>query len=277
LHPSDKVKKSEDGDFVNSCQTCGGENMPLGVLGNLSHNVCRNCGVHTSTPVEENTESMEDGDPTVAKAEGCLPDGSGFATGTVKKAENGVQRERGIKQFGNVRPPVTPAMTAVEMRRKDRPKVKGGVQSQIAAKLGKEELSSVKEVAPDKLVLPKKANGAKDGSEKVPAAKETDGSGTIKKGAMVDHIKQSAAKAGVPVKSILGYKPPKTLQSVTPTPTPNFGSKKPLIPMVNTGGVVAKAESPAAKPIAKSPSSAPAGKTAAPKQSGNLTPKVSKL
>jgi hypothetical protein len=211
----------------------------------------------------------------------------------------------------------------------------------------------------------KNVKGAKDGSEKVPEAKKTDDSGDIskgkiEKGAMVDHIKAASAKAGVPVKSVLGYQPPKTLQAVKPAPTPQFNKstipmvgvareaaiktgkplipgrpmvtkltggvqgqiaaqKKPLIPMVNKGGVVAKgeqrwskmsptekeesnkrtskddkvaydadlkersktkpfkvavnkAEPTMAKPVTKSPSSGPAGKTAPKMPTNTKTP-----
>jgi hypothetical protein len=51
----------------------------------------------------------------------------------------------------------------------------------------------------------------------------------VAKGALVDHIKASSAKAGVNVKDVLGYKPPKTLQVAKPAPTPNFNKSN--IPM----------------------------------------------
>jgi hypothetical protein len=454
-HEASKVEKGEmDGNEDQpSCSMCGGPAMLLGVLGNLAHMACRNCGSHTSTPIEENTEAKEGADPTVAKGEKRgedmnhteafskdkdfyhdeedgdhyvfgtetghaysqhstaekaktaakalrdrkltkgeltkLPDGSGFATGTVKKAEDGVQREIAASKGNKLPTPDTASKT------------RDGVQSQIKAKLGKEEISPAKEVPMTQLVTAEKVKGAKDGSEKVPAAKDTDGSGDVSKGkpiakgAMVDHIKASAAKAGVPVKSVLGYKPPKTLQSVTPTPSPNFNKasiqpfgerggvgreiglkhmdtslqsptspnriksgmiprltggvqsqiaakKQPLIPMVNQGVVakgeykgapgrathlgvsfergtlpnssvrgnaeivggyntglphkrrqadatqnnkraeheaskVEKAESPATKPVSKSPSSGPAAHASAPKPAATLAPKVSKL
>jgi hypothetical protein len=164
----------------------------------------------------------------------------------------------------------------------------------------KEEISPSKEVPMTATVTAEKVPTAKDGSEKIPAAKNHDGSGEVTKGkelgkgAMVDHIKAQAKKANVPVKDVLGSRPPKTLETSLPPPSPKFQKaaipggvqrevgikggydkklpvsplrtaaeasvsrehprpgkggvqsqiaavKKPLIPMVNQGGPVAKA------------------------------------
>jgi hypothetical protein len=66
----------------------------------------------------------------------------------------------------------------------------------------------------------------------------------VEKGALVEHIKAASAKAGVNVKDVLGYKPPKTLQVAKPAPTPNFN--KSSIPMV---GVAREAAIKTGKPV----------------------------
>jgi hypothetical protein len=188
-----------------------------------------------------------------------------------------------------------------------------GCATGTVGNLKKEETSPIKEAPMTALVMPAKVTGAKVGNEVIPKAINHDGSGEItkgksfNKGALVEHVKNAANKAGVPVKDVLGYKPPKTLQAVKPAASPNFNkaewdkvpvrtnehsttgvarevgiknkgqktpgldaaiankpllqhhgmlrtkltggvqgqiaaSKKPLIPMVNQGGVVAKGE-----------------------------------
>ena len=110
-------------------------------------------------------------------------------------------------------------------------------------KMAKEEISPIKEVPMTRLVMPEKVKGAKDGSEKIPKAIETDKSGKItkgknlNKGAMVEYIKARAAKAGVPVKSVLGVNPPKPLPKVAPYHNPDFTNPgkvtKAAIPMTS--------------------------------------------
>src|ERR1039457_356090 len=56
-------------DAGNNCPMCSGPAEPLGVLGNTLHLLCRNCGSHSTTIVEENTERKENAGPTVAKGE----------------------------------------------------------------------------------------------------------------------------------------------------------------------------------------------------------------
>ena len=40
----------EDDEQVVGCPGCGGPGTPLGVLGNLAHFRCRNCGIDFNTP-----------------------------------------------------------------------------------------------------------------------------------------------------------------------------------------------------------------------------------
>lgn len=49
--------ENEDGVHEESwppphCPECGGELIPLGVLGRLLHSRCRRCGIQTSTEIE---------------------------------------------------------------------------------------------------------------------------------------------------------------------------------------------------------------------------------
>jgi hypothetical protein len=370
-----KMSKGElDGD-VGSCSMCMGPLHALGTLGNLLHVVCRNCGTMSSVsqPREENTEAKESEavDPTVSKAElaKVCPPGE-------KKLTDKLKDEYGHSGAGEGKA----IATAWKIHDK---KVEKG-ESCASTPMKKEEISNTgKEVPMTNTIAPEKVKGAKTGTETIPDAIKTDGSGDITKGkvakgALVEHVKNAAKKAGVPVKDVLGYKVPKTLQTVSPPHNPNFNKgaldggvarepaiktgrpvipgkfppkigggvqtqvaavKKPLIPMVNTGVVakaekhpctcwhckswpggastpsvyaeaktghkkpfstkaakafvhkerndkraeyeaskVEKAESPAAKPIAKSPASGSAAKVSAPKMpTTNMAPKAPKL
>ena len=313
-----------------------------------------------------------------------------FATAWAIK--NGTVKKAAVNDFSYGRPTNGKILPGYDATKDSKTKILFGKDPQVLhpsdKNIKKEEITpNNKKVPMTTTVVAQKVEGAKDGSEKIPEAKKTDGSGNITKGkeiakgAMVDHIKASAAKAGVPVKEVLGFKPPKTSQAVLPASTPKFNKasipmipktamtsgvqreskiksglltptrhtetlvhlgnnpykggvqsqiaavKKPLIPMVNNSGVVAKgeyrnanipekgskkitwqaihndpqgvidnqrkaaknnkiaeskaqevekAEPTMAKPVTKSPSSAPAAKTTAPKPS-NLAPKTPKL
>jgi hypothetical protein len=151
------------------------------------------------------------------------------------------------------------------------------------ATIGKSELNPNTKKAPMiGTVEAKNVEGAKDGSEPIPEAKKTDNSGDItkgkiEKGAMVDHIKEASKKAGVNVKDVLGYKPPKTSQAVSPTPTPNFNKaylppdSKPRIPYpTRTVPSVAAVMTSASKPVIP-------GRGVANTVSSNLNPNTVKI
>src|ERR1017187_6477991 len=293
-------------DSGNNCPMCSGPAEPLGVLGNMLHLLCRNCGSHSTTIVEENTERKENAGPTVAKGEKnwakmtpAEKDESNKRTSKEDKAVYDADLKDRIssKPFKVAVNKSEPLATMRTTKAKGisglpAPKSKMVVKGEIK----KEEISPIKEVPMTRLVTAEKVNGAKGiGDEKVPEAIKTDGSGDITKGkslekgslpmipgkgvanknkylgylsslkfspntayanptgaktvqtlnapepqvlhpsdkvakgALVDHIKASSAKAGVNVKDVLGYKPPKTLQVAKPAPTPNFNKSN--IPM----------------------------------------------
>ena len=345
-----KMSKGElDGD-VGSCSMCMGPLHALGTLGNLLHVVCRNCGTMSSVsqPREENTEAKESEavDPTVSKAELARSE---------YKPKIGRGEDKGIS-YRNLflRYPSSEAAKKNNTRAEyEAQKIEKG-ESCASTPMKKEEISNTgKEVPMTNTIAPEKVKGAKTGTETIPDAIKTDGSGDITKGkvakgALVEHVKNAAKKAGVPVKDVLGYKVPKTLQTVSPPHNPNFNkgaldggvarepaikTGRPVIPVAKAekhpctcwhckswpGGAstpsvyaeaktghkkpfstkaakafvhkerndkraeyeaskVEKAESPAAKPIAKSPASGSAAKVSAPKMpTTNMAPKAPKL
>src|ERR1017187_4010011 len=359
-------------DSGNNCPMCSGPAEPLGVLGNMLHLLCRNCGSHSTTIVEENTERKENAGPTVAKGEknwakmtpaekdesnkrtskedkavydADLKDrisSKPFKVAVNKSEPLATMRTTKAKGISGLPAPKSKMVVKAEFKtpsQAEYPKAEGKYQandeisdaphtnwskvnSSLVGKkipsvnkgirrIAKEEISPIKEVPMTRLVTAEKVNGAKGiGDEKVPAAIKTDGSGDITKGkslekgslpmipgkgvanknkylgylsslkfspntayanptgaktvqtlnapepqvlhpsdkvakgALVDHIKASSAKAGVNVKDVLGYKPPKTLQVAKPAPTPNFN--KSSIPMV---GVAREAAIKTGKPV----------------------------
>lgn len=256
-----------------TCRMCSGNLAPIGVLGEVLHSICKMCGSH---------DTKHKAPEAVAKAELAKDENS--------RKIRGLPAEQLKQRISIPKSPVTPGLVKVappgeeklvhELKDEYGHDKKGKEKAFATAwalknkkDLKKEETSPVKEAPMTATVMPEKVKGAKVGDETIPAPIKTDGSGDITKGkkldkgALIDHIKESAKKAGVPAKDVLGYKIPKTLQSVKPVPSPSFNK---------SAKEVAKTESPAASPIAKSPSSGPAGKVSAPKPPA-LTPKALKL
>ena len=240
---ANKVEKGELGMGKTNIANCGCGWMAtvLGKVGDTTHLLCTKCGNHSTSK----DSAGQDGSK-VAKSETSgskkkssvvrLPDGSGFFTGTVKKTEltkttppgeeklvHKLKEEYGTDKAGKEKA----YATAWAIKNGTVNKSEPNPNTKKAPMIGTVEAEPVK--------------GAKDGSEPIPEAKKTDSSGDIskgkiEKGAMVDHIKAASKKAGVNVKDVLGYKPPKTSQAVSPTPTPNFtkavlaSTPKPMIP-----------------------------------------------
>jgi hypothetical protein len=219
-HKAQQVEKGELDMDAPGCGACGGSSLvPMGSLGARAYHKCMSCGmIGSTTPREENTAAKEVVEPTVAKNMAKLPDGSGCATGVVKSEPLATVRTTKMKGISSLPAPKSKMVVKAETN----------PNTKQADTTGTVEAKNVK--------------GAKDGSESVPEAKKTDGSGDvskgkIEKGAMIDTIKQQSAKAGVPVKSVLGYQPPKTLAAVKPAPTPNFNKSN--IPMTGVASEMA--------------------------------------
>src|ERR1039457_2417455 len=180
-------------DAGNNCPMCSGPAEPLGVLGNTLHLLCRNCGSHSTTIVEENTERKENAGPTVAKGEKnwakmtpAEKDESNKRTSKEDKAVYDADLKDRIssKPFKVAVNKSEPLATMRTTKAKGisglpAPKSKMVVKGEIK----KEEISPIKEVPMTRLVTAEKVNGARGiGDEKVPAAIKTDGSGDITKG-----------------------------------------------------------------------------------------------
>ena len=219
---ANKVEKGELGMGKTNIANCGCGWMAtvLGKVGDTTHLLCTKCGNHSTSKdsAGQDGSKVAKSETSVKKTEltKTTPPGE-------EKLVHKLKEEYGTDKAGKEKA----YATAWAIKNGTVNKSEPNPNTKKAPMIGTVEAEPVK--------------GAKDGSEPIPEAKKTDSSGDIskgkiEKGAMVDHIKAASKKAGVNVKDVLGYKPPKTSQAVSPTPTPNFtkavlaSTPKPMIP-----------------------------------------------
>ena len=256
-----------------ACAGCGSSKIfQLGTHKGSKHMICGDCGAVGSTPIQENTQAMKHQGVAKAELEKVTPPGE-------ENLVHKLKDEYGHDKAGKEKAYATAwAIHNREVKEKSKKFKKEEMAPEKGTKpMCKEALKPQKEVPMTTTVVAQKIDGAKDGTEKAEEPNKAEGSGGkvekrkyLGKGAMVDYIKARAAQAHVRPEGVMGIrnsKLPKPLPSVTPHPSPDFSHK----------GAVAKAESPAANPIAKSPSSKPAGTASVPKSTMSTTPKVPKL
>jgi hypothetical protein len=232
-YEASKVEKGELG--MDAGCPCGGSAMSMGIHSGQSHTMCSGCGAIGTTPQEENTAAMAGGDPTVAKGEKVSDSKRGEEPNTAstykdkakvknKRAEYEASKVEKAEPLATVRTTTAKGISGLPA-----PKSKMVVKAETNPNTKQADMVGTVEA--------KNVKGAKDGSESVPEAKKTDGSGDvskgkIEKGALVDYVKAASAKAGVSAGKVLshgdpkagrgGYQVPKTLQTAKPAPTPNF-------------------------------------------------------
>lgn len=204
---SDGLKASEmspDGDDggsdISQCGQCGGPNMLLGVLGKMQHFLCRNCGLPTHSPVEENTEAKDDAEPNVSKASMNPNEKSGYPESPLDAAVSAAVRHKG--------PDFLRASSRARKLIADRDK--NAKAKYEAQKVEKGEANPyVKQAPMVGTVEAETVKGAKDGTEKIPAAIKTDGSGEVTKGKLAKESMNPNEKSGKPsdkhIKNSVGH------------------------------------------------------------------------
>jgi hypothetical protein len=206
-YEASKVEKGELGMSTPGCP-CGGSAMSMGIHSGQSHTMCSGCGAIGTTPQEENTAAMAGAGNNVAKGEfskvapGQVTHmGTTFERGTVphpiiravaeqvKGYNTGLAyqtRQKTAKRDNKIAEHEASKVEKGEPLATVRTTTAKGISGLPAPKskmvVKAETNPNTKQADMVGTVEAKNVKGAKDGSESVPEAKKTDGSGDVSKG-----------------------------------------------------------------------------------------------